>query len=76
METARQFIIVAPVTKTDRNGAFEMLVAWYAAWHHACGRDRGPRDAVERLIRASRKSAPSITGKSVWGSAATRTLAQ
>src|SRR5262245_421338 len=35
-------------------------------------------DAVQRWIRASRKSAPSITsaGKSVWGSTATRILAQ
>ena len=35
-------------------------------------------DAVERLFRTSRKSAPSITSadKSVWGSTARRTLAQ
>src|SRR5262245_59897272 len=35
-------------------------------------------DAVERLFRTSRKSAPTITSadKSVWGSTARRTLAQ
>src|SRR5262249_17466910 len=57
-------------------------VAWVSPRFWSPGRgdtlESAASDAVKRLFRTSRKSAPSITSadKSVWGSTARRTLAQ